>query len=163
MRASAAVTVDLPDAGNPVIQTAKPSPALDFAVVVDFVWVECVIVKNIPYEGKNPPAEFLRKVRVPDRTGDHQSSESEKGCHDRKHFPVTGVFEIPGPETLEQNLEISLQSTASLKREEEIVDGQSTHFVSRLTPFSPRAVQDTELGSVLEQDIPRVEVAMDLT
>ena len=51
---------------------------------------------------------------------------------------------------------------APLEREEDVIQSQTGYIIRWITVFSARAVEHGEIGAGSEQDIPRVEIPVNL-
>src|SRR5262245_36726358 len=67
------------------------------------------------------PPNLRRKLGIPGWMSHHQSTEYEERSDNSQHLRVSGLREIPVPESLEQCLQVALEPARSLKRKEEIV------------------------------------------
>src|SRR5271166_4344121 len=107
-------TLDFPEAGRPVTQTAKACLAPGATVFVHLSWIEAVSFENGNDERQNLLAQGRAEGGIPDRAGHHQAAEGEEGRHDVQHFAISAALEVAGPETQEQRFQIALELSAAL-------------------------------------------------
>ena len=75
---------------------------------------------------------------------------------------VLRLLQVTIPKTPEELLEGAFEAPGFLKGEEHVVHREARDVIGRIAPFAARTVQHAELGSAAEEDVPRMEVAMDL-
>ena len=153
--------VDLPEAGKPVIHTANAVSR--FTVLVHAFQIERFIVEDVLNKRKDSAPNALGKFRIPYRARDHKATKGKEWRHDRKHFSIARSLQIPRPKPVEQRLEVAFEAATALEGEEHVVHRQATDIVGRFAPFSSGTVQNMKLSIFLKENVPGVEVPVDLS
>src|SRR5690242_8193734 len=95
---AAAATVDLPEAGSPVIHTAKAGLVLSSTIFVHLSGIERFLVQNSENKGEKLRTHRFRKGGIPNGTRHDQGAKREKRRHDAKHFTIARLFDVALPE-----------------------------------------------------------------
>src|SRR5262249_34539643 len=101
--------VDFPDAGRPVIQTAKAAWFKSPTITVHFFGIEAIGRQDRPRECNQFYPDSVRESRIPYRAGHHQRA---KGVIRRDHtqdFVIATFSYVSVPKSQKQTLERSFQ------------------------------------------------------
>jgi hypothetical protein len=129
--------------------------------------IHLVRIKDVPIQNRMDKVEELLthtflKIGIPDGVRHDKAAESKERRNDLEHLGVTGFRQIAIPESPEQRLEIAFQATGPLQRKEEIVHREARHVVSRISPLSPRSVEQDKISAFTKEDVPGMKITMDL-
>src|SRR5208337_339620 len=85
------VTLVFPLPGRPVTQAAQAilSP---LEIFIDVLVVELVFRNDVIDEIEKLPAHVRRQIRIPQRAGHHQGTESVEGLNVIQHFKVPALY-----------------------------------------------------------------------
>ncbi len=153
---------DFPEAGRPVIHTAKPSWVLRSTITVHLGRIKTLVLQHSQYEGQQFSADFIGQRRVPHRAGDYQPAKGVKRGNHTKHLAISGLFQVTFPETQKQSCQISLQASPALLGKKEIIQREAGHIIGRVAILASRAVEEPKVHSGSKQNIPGMEIPVDL-
>src|SRR5215510_4137213 len=112
---SAAVMEDFPEAGKPVIQTAKPDALSGRTVLIHFGRLKHSGIQYGGHEIEEFVTHGFAEMRVPDRMRHDQPAKYQKGRCDFKHFGIAGFIQVAFPETGKQIVEDAFEKLRTLK------------------------------------------------
>jgi hypothetical protein len=97
-------------------------------------------------------------MRIPDRACKHEPAPGKERRGNLEHFPVIRSGQVIVPEGLEHLFERSVKLSRVYERGQKIVDAEAGGVIRRFSPFSARAVEESEVRAVPEQDVIGVEI-----
>ncbi len=136
--------------------------SVDATVTIHLRRVETIFVQYGKTEREQLPPDRLRQIRIPYRTRHDQRPKHEEWRDHFEDFPIGTLLQVPLPKPPEEFFERALEAAAAFEREEHVIQTQAGDVVGRIAEFAPGAIQHREIRARPKQDVPWMEISVNL-